>query len=310
MMTPYGYEQFWVKAKLFLNRAMDPSTDRTEDEKQLWAALALELLAKAALCKVSPILVAEPTDDGSHALKAAGLIEGEPHFTTARASTIFKRCQRVFRPFSEEEATKIASGRNEYLHGAALGITGIPPHAWWPRFWAQANILLTAQGADISLLVGPERVDQVETYLAQNKKNIEHQLTSRIEAAKLSLARFREGRMSGSELAKWQAPQRWTPVMDYSASATCPACSGIGMLEGSDIADRRVTEYGGNEGDHFIGIIAEIDVSPEYFSCPTCRLVLDRFELIAETELGDECFTIEVDPEDLADWLEPEYGND
>ncbi|MFF0496469.1 hypothetical protein ACFYU5_08705 [Nocardia aobensis] len=310
MTTPYGYDQFWIKAKLFLNRAMDPSNDRTEDEKQLWAALALELLAKAALCKVSPILVAEPTEDGSHVLKAAGLIEGEAHFTTARASTIFKRCQKVFRPFSEEEATKISSGRNEYLHGAALGITGIPAHAWWPRFWAQAHILLTAQGADISLLVGPERVNAVEVHLAQNKKNIEHQLTSRIEAAKLSLARFRDGRMSGTEQAKWQAWPRWTPVLEYSTEATCPACSNIGRLEGSEIVDRRVTEYGADERDHFIGTIAEIDVSPDYFSCQTCHLVLDKFELILESELGEEGFTVEVDPEDLEDWFEPEYGND
>jgi len=32
---------------------MDPSDDRTEDEKQLWASLALELLGKAALAKWS-----------------------------------------------------------------------------------------------------------------------------------------------------------------------------------------------------------------------------------------------------------------
>lgn len=50
-----------------------------------------------------------------------------------------------------------------------------------------------------SLLVGSERVNRVEAHLAQNKKNIEHRLMSRIEAAKLSLARFRDGRMSGFE---------------------------------------------------------------------------------------------------------------
>ncbi|WP_157117667.1 hypothetical protein [Nocardia vaccinii] len=310
MTTPYGEEQFWIKAKLFLNRAMGPSGDRTEDEKQLWAALALELLAKAALSKVSPILVAEPTADGSHALRAAGLIEGETHFTTARASTIFKRCQKAFRPFSEDEATKIASGRNEYLHGAALGITNIPAQAWWPRFWAQAHILLTAQGADISQLVGVERVDEVEAYLAQNQQNIEHQLTSRIETAKLSLARFREGRMSGSEQAKWQdAPTRF-PIMDYHIPAECPACHGAGRLEGNDIVDRRVGEYGDHEGDHFIGMIAEIDVSPECFTCPTCHLLLDKYELIVAADLGEDAFTVEVDPESLDDWFEPEYGND
>ncbi|MGW4771833.1 hypothetical protein ACWEO2_27815 [Nocardia sp. NPDC004278] len=77
-------------------------------------------------------------------------------------------CRRVFRPFSADEASKIAGGRNEYLHGAALGINQIPAQAWWPQFWAQTDILLTAQGRDISMLVGGDRTDEVERHLAQN----------------------------------------------------------------------------------------------------------------------------------------------
>ncbi|MFR9749422.1 hypothetical protein ACL02S_00145 [Nocardia sp. 004] len=311
MTMPYGYEQFFVKAKLFMNRAMDPSDDRTEDEKQLWAALALELLAKAALCKVSPTLVAEPTEDGTHVLKAAGLIEGETHFTTARASTIFKRCERVFRPFSAEEASKISNGRNEYLHGAALGITKIPAHAWWPQFWAQTDILLAAQGSDVSMLVGGDRTDEVEAHLAQNRQNVQNQVMARISAAKQSLIRFRDGRMSGPEQAKWETASQWTPVMTYRTITDCPACGNDGWLEGEEIVERRVTEYGDDERDHFVGTIAEIDIAPDYFSCPTCHLVLERSDLIAATDLTDDTFTVEVDPEDLDDWPEEaEYGND
>lgn len=46
MTTPYDPEAFWIKAKLFLNHAMDSDGPRTFDEQALWASLALELLVR------------------------------------------------------------------------------------------------------------------------------------------------------------------------------------------------------------------------------------------------------------------------
>src|ERR1022692_512412 len=100
MIEPYDYEALWAKAKVFLNRAMDPGPGRAFDEQTLWASAALELLGKAALARVSPRLIAEPNEEGANILIAAGLIEGNAKFTSVSASTIFKRCQLAFRPFS------------------------------------------------------------------------------------------------------------------------------------------------------------------------------------------------------------------
>lgn len=63
MSNPFDHDALWTKAKLFLNRAMDDDP-RSFDERALWAALALELLAKAALARVSPLLIAEPNEEG------------------------------------------------------------------------------------------------------------------------------------------------------------------------------------------------------------------------------------------------------
>ena len=53
MSKPWDPDALFIKAKLFLNHAMDDDS-RQFDEQALWASLALELLAKAALAKVSP----------------------------------------------------------------------------------------------------------------------------------------------------------------------------------------------------------------------------------------------------------------
>ncbi len=104
MIAPYDHEALWTKAKVFTNRAMDLGDLRLFHEQALWVSAALELLGKAALARVSPLLIAEPNEDGVNILIASGLIEGNARFTSVAASTIFKRCARAFRPFSAEDS--------------------------------------------------------------------------------------------------------------------------------------------------------------------------------------------------------------
>ena len=122
-----------------------PRPERSFDEQALWASAALEMLGKAALAHVSPLLSAEPTEEGTNILIATGLIQGDAQFTSVSASTVFKRCQRAFRLFSAPDAKKFADARHEYLHGPGIAFMSLPPEAWWPRYWALAVILITAQ---------------------------------------------------------------------------------------------------------------------------------------------------------------------
>ena len=86
MRAPYDPEGLWLKAKLFINRAMDEDP-RSFDERAMWATLALELLAKAALATHSPILIADPNDDAS-LLGASGLVNSDSGFKSVRAITL------------------------------------------------------------------------------------------------------------------------------------------------------------------------------------------------------------------------------
>ena len=118
MTPPYDHEALWAKAKVFLNRAMDPDPGRAFDEQALWASAALELLGKAALARVSPLLIAEPTEDGANILIAAGLVEGTARFTSVSASTSSSDASGRSAP-SAPSAQKFANARNEYLHGSS-----------------------------------------------------------------------------------------------------------------------------------------------------------------------------------------------
>jgi hypothetical protein len=295
----------WSKAKVFINRAMDPDSDRAFDEQALWASAALELLGKSALARVSPLLIAEPNEEGVNILIATGLIEGDAKFASVSASTIFKRCQRAFRPFSAADALKFADARNEYLHGSSIGFMSLEPHVWWPRYWALAAILVTAQDREIEELVGPDRADVVEGHLEQNSRNVEHRTEALIARAQQRLAQYRAGMLPAKVQKEWQSNPDLSVRLRYNVREGCPACGALGVLEGVDSSDMTYeVEY--DEDGAPDAVRAIVTVPAEYFSCSNCHLILDRYELIEQADLPGTFEVIDEDPE----WPEPEYGND
>jgi hypothetical protein len=305
MIAPYDHEALWAKAKVFLNRAMDPDPGRSFDEQALWASAALELLGKAALARVSPLLIAEPTEEGVNILIATGLIEGTAKFSSVSAKTIFKRCQRAFRPFSATEALQFADARNEYLHGPTIAFMTFPPEAWWPQYWALASILVTAQDREIEELVGYDRVSVVEAHLEQNAKNVEHRTEALISRAAQRLAQYRAGTLPAKVQLEWQSNPDLTARLSYSQAVGCPACGGAGTLEGEDSSDRSYNYEYEDEEHGPVSVSATVTVPADYFSCPTCHLVLDKYELIEQADLPTSFETIDDDPPE-----EPDYGND
>ncbi|MFE0572253.1 hypothetical protein ACFW21_08835 [Streptomyces albogriseolus] len=301
-----------MKAKLFLNRAMDDDY-RSFDEQALWAALALELLAKAALARVSPLLIAEPNEEGSNLLIASGLVKGEAKFTSVAAKTLMARCHRAFKPFDQAEAMKIIKGRNEYLHSSGAGFMAIPPHSWWPRYWAQVAILVTALDRDIEELVGA-REGEVTRHLERNAKNLEQRVEALIERAKQRRQQWLDQSLPAKVAAEWKTAQYLSADMSFSEAVTCPACDSTGLLEGEDVVAEEINypEFGGydEDGDPYYVDDGSVDrtIGADYFTCAGCQLILNGFELIQQAGLPTE-FDAEGDFDRYAA-QEPEYGND
>lgn len=293
----------WIKARLFINHAMDPDEPRTFDERALWASLALELLGKAALAQVSPVLIVAPNEDGASLLAAAGLLP-DRQMQTIGASTVFERCAKVFRPFNASEARKIAGNRNEWLHTGVATFTKLPERAFWPSFWAQAAILVLAQGKDLSDFVGEDRTDDVHALLARNKQHVEHRIEALIGRAKQQLDLVESGNAPERISAAYKRPADRRAGLRYATDATCPACGGTGTLEGEQDAGHEIHYDQVAEDDW--DVYAEVTVLSDYFSCPTCHLVLDGAELLNAAEIAQD-FQAEAD---TADFAEPEYGND
>jgi len=305
MNAPYDHEALWLKAKLFSTRAIGPDNNKAFDERALWASLALELLAKASLARVSPLLIALPDEKGGNLLIASGLMDGTARFKTIPAHTLFDRCGRAYKPFSTDEAKRIAEERNDYIHGTAATFTPMPEAAWWPRYWAQVVILVNALEREIEDLVGSDFVAMVEENLAQNKKNLEHRLEMLIERAKQRLTQYESGTLP-AKVATWKPGKSVDADLKHAREATCPACGELGELQGDQVEDANARYEQVSEDD--FDVYVDLTVTSDYFGCSNCGLILDTFELVEAADL-DSSFAADGEPDNL-DEYEYEYGND
>jgi len=304
MNTPWDADALWLKSRMFINRSMD--SDREFEEQAFWASAALELLGKAALVRISPMLIAHPNDDGHSLLIASGAVDYTDKFSSVQAKAIWSRCARAFRTFNEREAGKIAAGRNEYIHSTGVGFDSIPQALWWPRYWAQAFILIEHLDQTITDFVGSARSTQVEVHLAENKQYLEQRLATLVERANSLLSRHRAGALSSRLAAEWGLFS--LGYSEYTESRKCPACGSDGLVGGEEVIESHIEYQASYGSDPFYDPrTITLDISPDEFRCPTCHLVLDEPELLEEAGL-DSLFQAEGDPEDFYD--EPEYENE
>lgn len=299
MSDSFDPDGLWIKSKLFINRALDPN--REFEEQAFWACSALELLGKSALSRVSRLLIANPMDDGASLLVASGLVDGRA--TSVQAKSVWSRCHRVFKPFSEAEAKKLSHGRNEYIHAAGVGFDAIPAHAWWPSFWSLSAILLSHMGLSIDDYVDQKHVPQVNAALATHKIVTKQQLEARIERARTMLNQHRAETLSPRQLKEWA--QKPYYVTSHHAYVECPACAGEATIFGDDVVNTDLT-YGLNSwGEPDVHVA--LTIAPVAIFCDECHLDLDDYELLVEAGL-DEGFEVEGTDEDLQ--YAPEYNNE
>ena len=301
MTVPYDSDGLWMKARLFVNRSMDDG--REFEEGAFWASAALELLGKAALSRINPLLIALPSDDGKSLLIAAGTTADASGFMSVPAKAVWARCAAVFKPFNEAEAKLISAGRNDYLHAADVGFGAIPDSAWWPRYWAQATVLLSHLDKSVEDLVGPSRLAVVERHLETNAQHMRARLSALLERARTRKIQHDKGAMSAAMASEWT---RFAgPSLRYRSESTCPACSEVGWREGEDFENTRI-EYE-DDGFGYPNVFVTLEVQPVVFWCPSCHLVLEDLSLLSEAGM-ESTFETEGDVDDLG--YDSEYNNE
>jgi hypothetical protein len=304
----------WAKSKSFIDKAFRSRDNGDELEFNLWSAMALEILGKAALARIHPVLIADPNDLGSM-LHACG-VKDPPDKRTVTAKTVFERLTHLSPSFDErmkKDCLRIANRGNAEMHSGESPMVGLDQSAWVPTFWRCASTIVEIQERTLVEWIGSAEADRVNALLADESQLLAQSVKARIERRSLEYAdRFRLGSPERNNAmvsaAMREAPLRIYMEADDLDDCDCPACGAKGWLLGfkwdEKVVDKGIDddEEGGTGPYETVNTTHNVDG----FRCLECQLILDGREEVDAAQLPSEFEREETrEPE-----YEPYYGND
>lgn len=309
-----SFDGLLAKSRHFAKRGLAAKAAGDEVHYQLWAAGALELLAKTQLAGIHPTLAADPENPNS-LLEACGVSTGTSVRTIA-AKVAYARLRHTVTGFTtavHAECIKLAERRNAELHSGEAACASVPLEAWEGDFWNATEIVLESMDMDLAEWLGADS-DAPAHLLAGYRSAKRNAAIQRIKQNAEAFSKTPEGRLKGK---KWDEFLSGLPILISPRGAAkdmrymykrywpyaCPACKSWavvgGDLDWEEVADDQDDAHPGSQ---FVthGYIAE-----ELY-CPTCKLALVGAEALAAGEV-DEGFEETVEEE--IEYGE-EYGND
>jgi hypothetical protein len=296
------YEDLWNKAKALIDRAISKRDESAFDEFQLWASISLEILGKATLAKIHPVLVVNP-EKFEFLLIACGHTPSD-NYKTIMATTLFDRCKTVVKNFdkvAEGFCVEMANRRNADLHSGEVPFEGIAIDAWQPKYWQVTKLLLEAQGKKLEDYLGTEEAKAAEEI---------------INDASLALTKAIEGRIRKHEaifLKTYPENQR-QQVFEHAqitinarlshdeTDARCPACRSPGIMTGEYLTRE---DRGSTEDEPWISEVENF-FGAEDFECIVCGLKLVGVDEVVAAGFDSGFTKLDYKETDY----EPDYGND
>lgn len=312
-MNAFDESALWLKSKVYLDRGLAARDGDDFGSFHLWAALALELLGKAALAKVHPALVADPSHFESLLVACGRPVSDSTR--TIGAKTTYQRIRALSKEFderSEKFCMLMANRRNADIHSGACPTEGLEARAWVPEFWRIATLLNRLAGHDLVTWVGEGEANRVQELLADTSLILAKAVESRVARCAAEFeSRYPRGSQNRTVLEA-AVTQSFVPPGPPSLTSadryirlSCPACDCDGWLFGMEIeSHREPVEYDPEDGAAWQ--TESVTYASESFMCMACNLRLEgRIELHAAGVIDEFVESRDVEPD-----YEPDYGND
>lgn len=284
------------KSKLYIQRALVSKEEKENDGYQLWAALSLELLGKAALALRHPCLVVNPQHQNS-LLAAAGIKIGVD-IRTISARTVYERLRNLSRDFDQDvmrSCIALHEKRNAELHSGESPFSGASLMNWEGRYWQAADLVLRMLGLTFFDWLRPEDAQMsagiVERIEEATKRAVSQRILS--HSAKVSKA---PRRIRSAE---------FRTAYDQLWPNDCPACRNTGEMVGTSVEEEIVeTEFDDWTEEWYDSV--SVTYGGEEFICPYCSLHLCSYEELVAADV-DTDYREEI--QRVAEFVE-EYNNE
>lgn len=289
-------EGYWLKAKVYINRAN--KFGPKEWEHPFWSALSLELLARAALTKVHPVLNADPQNEGANILHALGFeIKGHPkaipvHAVIVRLGQVIKGFDKPHKIFCEY----FFLIRNEELHTSELPYLGLNLGKWQARYYDTCKVLCESLNKTLEDFLGDKELSKAAEKIIKTAKS---QKIGKVKKMVSDLKKTYDGKTSKQKDQLLKESIEWTRFLKSNEiRVKCPACNCWARVEGDFVRESEpIYEEDFLHAQHFH--IAK------RMECKACGLILGDIEEIQIAGV-EPSFSTKVSTS-LHELFQPEY---
>ncbi len=269
-MTMWDSKQLWMKAKAYAEKANQVS--HNNPHFPFWSALSLELLARAALTKIHPVLNADPREDVNILYGCGFSVSGQPK--SIPVHSVFLRLEKTVPGFTKaqrEVCDFLSLLRNQELHSAELPFVNLKESKWLPRYYEACKILCGFLKKTLRDLFGDDIAATAEMLISALAKATETTVRKRIADCAKSFNKKTRDERKKLTLEARIAIRRVGPGKKREL---CPACKTEGLLSGHLIKEQ-APEY----VDDRLLINQELLVTQ--FECFACGLNLGSVEEVS-----------------------------
>jgi len=242
-----------------------------------WSALSLELLARAALAHISPVLLAD-TENWRNLVYALGGAPTAKRFSPSSIGTkdVLSRLSELLPAFNQEVASffaKHVDRRNSELHTGDLAFVSLGTSKWLPNFYQACRILLESMGKNLSDLIADastaqSMIDSLEDAAA---KAVDKDIKAHSQV--WANRKEEERQKVLAQATTWATKQAGHRV-------ACPACGSPALVQGKPSGPVTTSV---NDGE----MEQRQTVLPSSFECIACDLRISGLSKLSSCGLGD-----------------------
>jgi hypothetical protein len=301
----WSLSSLWQKAKIYAERAHKQSRDSALFP--FWSSLAMEFLARAALAKISPALLADPRGEESM-MYAFNFPAKEPK--SIPMQTVLKRCRVMVPGFSEELSKSVqalVNLRNEELHTGKAAFDDYPNRLWLTDYYRSSRVLLLHLGKSLEDFLGKPEANAAQKMIDAADEKIAKEVQGKINKAR-GMFESLDAEVQKQKRKDGELEVHWKNLI-HSKAVVCPACGAQALLNGNEVNESEPRL----EGDD---VVMEFFLLPSKFECFTCSLEIEGYGKLNAAGLGGQ-YTYEFRQDatehyanrgELDDW--DAYGND
>jgi hypothetical protein len=274
----WSAESLLCKAQRYATTMLEK--ERTDWQFGFWSALTLEMLARAAVAKISPTLLAH-SNNWNNTYYALGQTATESRYVprSIDIAEVFNRLKSIFPDNFTQEVHNFYSNhinlRNTEMHSGDLPFDVLGTSSWLAKYYLTCQVLLHPLGQKLDILLGTDEAKVAETLIQALEDSAAKAVGTTIEDHK------KAWRSKTDKERKSLARQAQTLTSRHVGHRIkCPSCGNTALIHGNPLgAPTQKLED---------DIITERQsMLPSHFECLACGLKIIGYSKLAACGLGD-----------------------